>query len=209
MNWYKLAIKNTKVTNPDGTPRKVFHGTEDTYDNIDVAKSNPSDYAGKGAYFTEDPEIASDYAMGKHQHREQKHPNPKPNVRPAYLDIQNPLDYDSPIDQITASKFLDFLSPFINELTPKKKEKFKQVFPNWLTSGRKLMININGFFTNKGTLGENAGLSSLYDILNKDDLYVLKGLGFDGVTLIQQHNNKKARTWVAINNEQIHSYLPK
>ena len=71
----KEHFKDTKVVNEDGTPRVVYHGTNEQFD-----KFYP------GSYFTSSPEYASDMAM---EHRFEV----GENVKPVYLNIKNPKRY--------------------------------------------------------------------------------------------------------------------
>lgn len=54
----------TRVVNPDGTPKMVFHGTANTFEQFDKSKFRPGLY-GEGVYLTEDPGIASSYSKAE------------------------------------------------------------------------------------------------------------------------------------------------
>jgi hypothetical protein len=72
------------------TDRTWYHGTKSVFDEFDIKKAGASDdgLAGKGHYFTYNPEEASSYALRETFGRTQ---DAAPNVVPAYLSIKNPL----------------------------------------------------------------------------------------------------------------------
>lgn len=79
---------DSKVVGADGKPLVVYHGTKADFSEFDPAKIGASDegLAGKGFYFTYNPEEASSYAM-----RDNFGSGDAPNVLPAYVSIRNPL----------------------------------------------------------------------------------------------------------------------
>lgn len=85
----------TKVVDDSGMPVRNFHGTPWSWDGrFDISKNAPSDglLAGPGAYFTNDPGIASEYALKNIIGYSGKHHGP--NVKSAYLDARNPFPFE-------------------------------------------------------------------------------------------------------------------
>lgn len=83
---WRPSLPQTKATDDAGAPVRVFHGTGATFDLFKPQQR------GQGLYFSTNPNIASQYAGGE-----------APQVRPAFLDIRNPLEIDvggNPYDRI-------------------------------------------------------------------------------------------------------------
>ena len=83
INWFK----NSKIVNPDGTPKAVMHYTNAKFSEFDLSKFGKTDYGyfGKGFYFTEVPMRNDSYGSIQMQ---------------LYLSIQNPYlanQYDDPL----------------------------------------------------------------------------------------------------------------
>lgn len=76
------AIKGTKVVGSDGKPISVYHGTNADFENfnLDFYGSTDEGFAGQGIYFTNDKNIASEYATSENG-----------RIVESYLDIKNPL----------------------------------------------------------------------------------------------------------------------
>lgn len=85
---FKTWFKDSKVLGDDGGPLIVYHGTKSDFSEFDPEKMGVSDegLAGKGFYFTYNPEEASSYAL-----RDNFGSGDAPNVIPAYISLQNPL----------------------------------------------------------------------------------------------------------------------
>lgn len=66
----------SKVVNPDGTPRVMYHGTTSSFTAFDKKKAKSSGFYGRGFYFTESESHAGQYG----------------NAMAVYLDIKNPLE---------------------------------------------------------------------------------------------------------------------
>ena len=62
-NWFRKS----KLTNPDGTPQVLYHGTADSFDYFDLDHPNRHDsgYAGTGIYLTPNKGLARTYAFNK------------------------------------------------------------------------------------------------------------------------------------------------
>lgn len=121
---FKRWFKNSKVTNEDGSPRVVYHGTNASFDAFDASRlgeSTGARSASMGFFFASDPAVASSYADmtsayddvplfrvlnkltgGLYERGNEAILNAfgksaKPsgaNVMPVYLDIKNPYEVD-------------------------------------------------------------------------------------------------------------------
>lgn len=87
------ANEPSKVVDEQGKPKQVYHGTQQEFDAFDPARANPNALYGPGAYFTENPAVAQQYAHGNamsgrtstgQQHR----------TITAHLNIKRPFDAD-------------------------------------------------------------------------------------------------------------------
>jgi len=75
--------KQTAIKTAEGAPQRMYHGTNAAFDTFDMGKNKADNLYGRGVYHTDDPAIASTYAMN----------NPgAQNNRMAYLDIKKPFD---------------------------------------------------------------------------------------------------------------------
>jgi hypothetical protein len=85
---FKAWFSGSKITDAQGRPMKMYHGTKAAFAEFDESKFGISDegWMGKGFYFTYNPEEASGYALG-----EMFGKGDSPNVVPVYLSIKNPL----------------------------------------------------------------------------------------------------------------------
>jgi len=88
---------DTAVKGEDGKPLQVYHGTNSVY--TDPSNTIVADHSlyGPGHYFTEDREIANEYAMTERATLvpASERPYPHGNVRAAYLRIKHPMDMDA------------------------------------------------------------------------------------------------------------------
>lgn len=99
----------TKVMTGD-KPTRVYRGTPVDYAKEDPSRWDPNALYGPGAYFTENPSVASGYAESKGiggfaritkygpRGSESDLVQSQPNVRPANLDITNPFDINARLD---------------------------------------------------------------------------------------------------------------
>lgn len=76
----------TKAVGAEGKPLKMFHGTNKAFDKFDIAKADPGGLVGPGAYFTDNPHIASEYATSWKEGA--------PNVRAHFVDVRKPFAAD-------------------------------------------------------------------------------------------------------------------
>ena len=92
---FKDWHKGSKVVDEEGNPKVVYHGTskDRDFNSFKIPKS--------GAWFTEKPESASEYAISNDSQslktedgRNYTRVNDKPRVIPAYLSIKNPYTPD-------------------------------------------------------------------------------------------------------------------
>lgn len=80
---------DSKVTNDDGQPLVVYHGTPEIFDAFDPKKAGGHDVEGAGFYFTSDKTEASGYANGASRiNKESDNTGP---VHEVYLKIENPI----------------------------------------------------------------------------------------------------------------------
>lgn len=56
-------LQESAVRNPDGTLKRVYHGTNKVYDEVDPTKLDPDALYGPGIYTTDNPEVAFGYAV--------------------------------------------------------------------------------------------------------------------------------------------------
>jgi len=101
-------FEGSKVVDDEGSPRLLFHGTNSSFDNFNMS----SGWFGTGAYFTDDPQVASEYAYDD---------EPGANVIPVYLRLENPYiftetNFDEP-SNIQLMRALGATSKEINAAT--------------------------------------------------------------------------------------------
>ena len=85
-NWFRKS----KLTNPDGTPQIMYHGTINSFDYFDLDHPNRYDtgFAGTGVYLTPDKRLAERYARQKSVRTNAKAEDRK--VMALYARLQNP-----------------------------------------------------------------------------------------------------------------------
>lgn len=107
-NWFG----DSKVVDDTGTPKVMYHGTARAgFDAFDTYGSNYG-LMGKGAYFTENPHVASEYTDKGASMMEHRGEAAKKGVYPVYLSIKNPIDMDAPAD---LSAWKDALPDYVAE----------------------------------------------------------------------------------------------
>lgn len=87
---FKRWFNKSKVIDDKGKPLVMYHGTSrsesgEPFSKVDVYASNYG-LMGMGGYFTDNPEVASEYTS--------KGRGETPTVYPVYLSIKNPMDMD-------------------------------------------------------------------------------------------------------------------
>jgi len=97
---FKSWFGDSKVVDKNGDPLQVYHGTNKTQQGeaFKYFDTYGSEYGlmGQGSYFTDNPDIASEYT--------QKGRGTSPTVYPVYLSLQNPIDMDARGDASAWSK---------------------------------------------------------------------------------------------------------
>lgn len=92
---FKKWFGDSKVVDSNGNPLTMYHGTSKTEkgDAFTVFDTYGTNYGlfGLGAYFTDNPNVASSYTK--------KAGDQNPTVYPVYLSIQNPIDMDAKADR--------------------------------------------------------------------------------------------------------------
>jgi hypothetical protein len=88
-DWEADPANASKVVDGTGKPLRVFHGTGAAFDEFSASKagSRDSGYFGKGFYFSDKPVSAEMYAGTGDWFT----PAHKPNIKPVYLSLKNPL----------------------------------------------------------------------------------------------------------------------
>jgi hypothetical protein len=93
---FKKWFGKSKVVNPDGTPRVMYHGTRSDISEFksayQLAREKDPKYGWglAGIYFTPDPSFANMYAQPNFRKRKEQ-----ANVLPVYLKMENPYRYPS------------------------------------------------------------------------------------------------------------------
>lgn len=86
-DWINAPDSASKIVNPDGTPRKMYHGTNAFIRIFDSTKiSNTTKRYIPAFYFTSEPRVAEKLARYR-----SKTGGGDPNVMEVYLDVKNPL----------------------------------------------------------------------------------------------------------------------
>ena len=82
-NWFRKS----KLTNPDGTPQVLYHGTIDSFDYFDLDHPNRYDsgFAGTGVYLTPDKGLAKIYTWNKGNRTKGE-----PKIMELYARLENP-----------------------------------------------------------------------------------------------------------------------
>ena len=84
-----IWFEGSKIKKKDGSPLRVFHGTNAAFSTFRVA---PGGLYGPGIYFTDDPEVANNYASSTGAYgKSSEDLDSKPNVVPAYLRVVRPF----------------------------------------------------------------------------------------------------------------------
>jgi hypothetical protein len=85
----QIWFQGSKIRKKDGSPLRVFHGTNAEFTSFRVA---PGGLYGPGIYFTDDPEVANNYTNSTGAYgKSSEDLDSKPNVVPAYLRVIRPF----------------------------------------------------------------------------------------------------------------------
>lgn len=85
----QIWFQGSKIRKKDGSPLRVFHGTNAEFTSFRVA---PGGLYGPGIYFTDDPGVANNYTNSTGAYgKSSEDLDSKPNIIPAYLRVIRPL----------------------------------------------------------------------------------------------------------------------
>lgn len=93
--WFRRWFGASKIVNPDGSPKKMFHGTVHTFSAFDLGKADPKASFGPGIYATESADVAGGETGYVTKGLDQAGDAASPNVLPLYMSIKKPLDIDA------------------------------------------------------------------------------------------------------------------
>jgi hypothetical protein len=173
-------LRNSKVADANGIPLVVYHGSQNIFEKFDPGRANPDALFGPGAYFTENPDVASGYA-GTARKTEAT-----PNVTPVFLRITNPLDMDASIhplilETLQQSSLLDDVLDAMN-----------------LSDLSEIVTNEQGYRALTVNYVQDYGTSAGA----KADIneWVLPQMGFDGITHIggARTGTDPHRVWIVL-----------
>lgn len=225
-------LDGTRVVGADGNPMVVYHGTEVDFQAFSpeaLANSRLEDGGlfGPGFYHTDNPEVASSYAFRGIADLEfdplegQSIQGYGPQIRPAKLNIQNPLDMNATMDFPAVSRLadqldavapdydwhsvVDTMEPWIRQLGPRRTqdiyESLSRTFAKVLTPEASAQAETFGQRTDiVGKTGLNAALEKTgYDgIVGKES--PLWKMGQPDIADPNAYN-----VWVAFRPDQVHS----
>lgn len=251
-------LLDSKVAAVDGTPLRVFHGTQASFEDFDPTKLDEDALFGPGIYHTESTSIADGYAGdfattwidGGHAQAQQVlqalptatqeadqilfyralnqtylaygidpapfqqlgiditgllKPASNPNVRPAFLDIKNPLDIDGHVDPYEFDRIMSYLEKEYPDSGPEASINYSEVRQQFqdgeIRTGGDLYHALSG--------GE---ITYPGDSLKASFNAILRELGYDGITHIGgiRTGNAPHRVWIAFDPSQVHpAYAPK
>jgi hypothetical protein len=129
---FKKWFGNSKVVNPDGSPRVMYHGTKQDIDEFksqfQLNKEKYGESANRlsfayglgGIYFTPNPNYANRYAR-----TDLRKTKEKANVIPVYLRMENPYVYPNGIWADLREKFLNPIDSFLYSRAVRKNIKEK------------------------------------------------------------------------------------
>lgn len=181
------------VTEPDGKPMVVYHGTpRGAFDKFDASKvSNPDAlHFGPGFYFTEDVKAAEVFAHSN-MHAGEKE---SPTVLKLYLNVRKPFDVDK--DKIST-----------RDLSDHDKESVRQqvVTKAFQEEGRHESIEAGREFDKGERAFTYKELTDKYGVSKTAVRQLLERKGHDGLTVSSpvEGDPKKARYWIAFEPAQV------
>jgi hypothetical protein len=173
-------LRNSKVADANGVPLVVYHGSQNIFETFDPGRATPDALFGPGAYFTENPDVASGYA------RTAQEADRAPNVTPAFLRIRNPLDMDASIhplilETLQQSSLLDDVLDAMN-----------------LSDLSEIVTNEQGYRALTADYIQEYGTSA--GARANINEFILPEMGFDGITHIGGARSRTAphRVWIAL-----------
>lgn len=109
----RKLLKGSKVVDTEGTPTRVYHGTQGVFSEFSPEYQDSSSMLGRGFYFTEAPEVAGGYAQSKGwRNTAGIYETGRPNVHANYLNLQKPLDMDGVAKEDVVTKMAEKIFAF-------------------------------------------------------------------------------------------------
>lgn len=208
-------LQGTVVTGQDGQPLTVYHGTGQVFDFFDLSKADGEALYGPGFYHTENPEIATGYALGPSPNRGEIN-NAGANLRPAKLNIQNPFDINKSYSPTELRELVDKLESALPGYDwGNVKTSFTQT-PYYERPGDEIysvLENVETLSPTHGVTGEeyhqyNPDMYGKLNISGKVGANImLQTVGYDGIKYIggARTGNDPHQVWVAFKPEQVFS----
>lgn len=225
-DWIKNGVKSkafkewfgdSKATDSNGKPLKVFHGTTFDYGDFDTGNKKNGAVLGYGAYFTDNPDRAAAYAGG----------HEGANTKPTYLAVKNPFVVNGTLTQDEADRIGKVLSESADgknllasprasrEFTKADQDEAESLYGEkmreWKESGdgmartKPKVDSANGKFvitfsdSSKQSVPLNAAeaFANIMSLHGPDSSTILQKAGFDGVN--------RGDEWVVFDPKQIKS----
>jgi hypothetical protein len=89
---FKEWFKGSKVTDQDGKPLRLYHGTTQDYDTHDPRLGNTSADWGRGIYMSNNPEDASANYTGEGREYEGREHGGHASIQPLYASLKQPVE---------------------------------------------------------------------------------------------------------------------
>lgn len=226
-------LVGSKVSDSNGKPLRVYHGTSAAFDTFDPTMFGQYELYGPGIYHTEAPDIASGYTgvpqdwMSNPLASTNDYGNP--NVRPAFLDIKNPLRIDHNYSMDEAQQLISRLEA---EHPEYRWDTARMDMLPYRTSAELNPAEFDGSISGEHLYGllsevEYAGKQQgpvqhndpWYNGIEPTDRPFLLGkaglnaalqdIGYDGITHIggALTDNPPHRVWIAFSPDQVHPYF--
>ena len=180
-DWQNDPENASKVVNPDGTPKVMYHGTNADQD-FHIFNTYGANYGlyGGGSYFTDNPEVAQGYTK--------KGRGNNPRVYQVYLNIRNPIVMEQEAD---VDRWLDAIPELENYITKQGDSEITAV------TNRDFYRAMEEYFADEGMYkweAEEAAMDTL------------KNMGYDGINHVGGMNKDiQHDVWIAFDPEQIKS----
>lgn len=180
-DWQNDPENASKVVNPDGTPKRMYHGTnaDREFTMFNTYGANYGLY-GAGSYFTDNPEVAQGYT---HKGR-----GKNPRVYQVYLNIRNPIVMEQEAD---VDRWLNALPELVDYITVPGDSELAAV------TNRDFYRAMEEYFADQGLTKWEAA---------EDAMDTLKAMGYDGINHVGGMNKDiQHDVWIAFDPEQIKS----
>jgi ADP-Ribosyltransferase in polyvalent proteins/ParB-like nuclease domain len=187
----------SKIVNKKGQPVRVYHGTRTPiFDVFDAAKSTEGGYYGKGLYFTDNPKIASEYALypdGKGKAAKVSKADAKqgsPANYPVFIRMENPFDVrgweNNEWTNEEVREFLEKVYAAEPELGKDLYETAKEVVrkPQRIIRGIDLWDWMQSYYSKQiqgAGYAEGAGYLERSKQAKEQVVQVLQAIGYDGL----------------------------